>query len=192
MEAALRDNWPTVEYLPVDPAWYGARKTLPDLQSVSPGSIDVAVLAFTLHDVADQGALLHQVASCVREGGHIALLDLSDEDLPAVTRELRSDFHLRPRETDHRLSPGKVARLATAAGLEFSEVQVITRTFTFETAGHFAGYVRAFGLDTGQDLPWTPLAPFKTCLDRFRENLPFPFRDTRVFLSCLLTKHSTS
>jgi SAM-dependent methyltransferase len=192
LEAALRDIWPAIEYLPVDPAWSTVGKTLADLRSINADSVDIAVLAFTLHDVTEQDALLRQVARCIREGGHVVLLDLSDEDLPILTESLRSQFVLGSSKIDHRLSPRKIASLAEAVGLELGEVQTLIRAFTFENGEHFGGYVRAFGLDCGQDLPWTPLAPFKDSLNRFRETMPFPFIDTRVFLSCLLTKHSVS
>lgn len=115
LEAALREIWPAIEYVPVDPAWCTAGQTLSDLQSVSSGSVDIAILAFTLHDVAEQDALLHQVARCVRESGHVALLDLSDEGPLAETFAMSGSppvagvcrlFRKSPRTSNCVVGPG--------------------------------------------------------------------------------------
>jgi nucleoside 2-deoxyribosyltransferase len=189
---ALRNQWSSVDYQPVDPAWYGHGTALADLTYVDRSSVDLAILAFVLHDVPDQEVLMREVARKVIEHGHVLIVDLSNEDLPELTQALRNSFHLGPSSLDNRLSALKIANLCRAGGFEIRELSAVVRPFTFATREKFSEYVAAFGIDGGQDLPWLALASPKNAMHALFEGLTFPFTDTRVFLTCLLRKRSES
>lgn len=86
-----------------------------------PGApFDLAVSLLTLHHVPDVHGFLEEVCALLEPGGYVAIADLATED---------GTFHDDPTEDvqHHGFDPGRLAHLATSAGLVEVRVEEILR-----------------------------------------------------------------
>ncbi len=73
---------------------------------VPAGSVDGALVAFVLHEVADKRKLLESVREALKPGGWLAVLEWQDKDVEGVP------------SPDRRVRPDALNRLATEAKLQ--------------------------------------------------------------------------
>jgi len=82
---------------------------LSDVAELPEQSVDLALLCTVLHEIKDQEAFLKQIASCLKPGGTLAVIEFHKQPTP----------YGPPPEI--RISPEDVLRLSAPAGLVESE-----------------------------------------------------------------------
>lgn len=153
---------------------------------------DLALALFSLHDHPSQTETLHWTTECLRPGGHVGIIDLSTEDLPTLTDQLRRGLARPAVCQDSRFSTATIVTLAKECDLEIVKCELALPRITFSTARDLLQYLETFGIYDGMDLPLGLKTADRELTRHFVERLSgtwtFPYCDQRVFVSCLLRK----
>jgi ubiquinone/menaquinone biosynthesis C-methylase UbiE len=90
-----------------------------------PASFDVVVCRFAAHHFETPGAVVAEMARCVRPGGHVALVDLVADADPAAAAAQNRLERLRDPSHTRMLTAAELAVTLTVAGL--TSIDVLTR-----------------------------------------------------------------
>jgi hypothetical protein len=144
------------------------------------------VIAFCLHD---QRAIDQIVDLITDHRPHVVLVwDLTPRDLPRLTASLRAGglaVYEEARLRVHELAAALMARdMSVTTYVQQHEI-------IFPNSAAMMDYVRAFGLDRGDDLHLTTTrgdVNVRTAIERTVASLSFPFTDLRHFMGIEVAK----
>jgi nucleoside 2-deoxyribosyltransferase/ubiquinone/menaquinone biosynthesis C-methylase UbiE len=160
-----------------------------EIASVKP--FDIAMLGFVLHDHKQRDEIIDQCSRLVKRGGNIIIVDLFSGDLPSLTSLLKRSLAMPLDCPDSRITPKWVREACSSLGFHLADCRLDILNIQFPSQGGLSRYLQFFGIDRGMDLP--------LCIARgataWREqiaaavsSIQVPFRDIRVFVSCILEK----
>jgi nucleoside 2-deoxyribosyltransferase len=167
--------------------------SLVDLHKRIPrGSVDLVLAMFVLHDIADWRHAIGRLAQYLRPDGILGIIDLSTQDLPRLTDNLRR-FLARPLLCrDNRIDMCWLQSTVPSLGLQTYESSRALLKVRFPDRRCVRDYLRLFGIGLGLDLPLSLLQSdqhtVQNGVNRCLEMLRFPFTDDRVFEICALKK----
>lgn len=153
---------------------------------------DLGISAFALHDVVAPNDALATMATLIKPGGHILIMDLAVGDLPALTRILLSASGLAMIPGDNRLSGPRLMSFLSGIGLELMKFEFSLPEVVFPSPMDVDEYFSAFGIYNGFDIPGLRPGDEPSDLRRrvldILENLAFPLSDIRVFAVAIMRK----
>ncbi len=152
---------------------------------------DFVIAFFTLHDHPSQAETLEIISSLLKYEGHFLILDLSDHDLPHLTKRLLHELAV-PRTDDLRMNPTKLKKIASEFSLSLIEYKYSIHSIEFPNITELDSYLAFFGIYKGMDLPlWIrndTAGAWRQKIRRIIESWEYPFKDDRMFSICLLRK----
>jgi len=179
-----------------------ARRSNPDIvfttlwtevqEKAAEKAFDVAIIPFVLHDHPFPQQVIEMLLNCLKPGGTIIIVDLSNWDLPRLTGLLRRELVQPVVTADKRFDARKLYELSTSTNCVVGELEVIMPSVSFPTDKDLLNYLEFFGIFSGMDLP-LGIAETRTTLFRQRiheilYNQEYPFTDQRAFIVCQFQK----
>jgi nucleoside 2-deoxyribosyltransferase/SAM-dependent methyltransferase len=156
---------------------------------------DLVIAPFTLHDHKDKNSSMRLLSDCTRIGGTILIVDLSNQDLPELTRRLKRSLARPSNIPDNRIDPEWALTCSLQLNLKIVRYELALTGISFAAFADLDRYLAMFGIYEGMDLPlglrhneapsWRARV-----VTVFKEYL-FPFHDQRVFVVCALRKKSS-